>query len=463
MKKILSVITAMSVAMMTMLSAVTVTAAEKITADEVKKMIYSSGLQDYPELWNKTIKETGVEEDVLKPDTRTVKDVIDVEKSYREFYAKKDGDKYSINYDDNIAFLFVGLNKDGEHVEVTAFPENYVIDISAGTVQYNGISDFQAGLNEDYKKIAEIINNSDMSKVQDIKIVNSLNEFFGGGCIYIKDSSKEYAIPNNSHGNIVKGQLIGFNEWCSAVESYGKNNDDDAEVKFEKIYGDEIRDTDTRSAYIGTESKFVDVSGDLASYVNELNDMGIINGYEDGLFMPENNITRAEAVAMLTRLLRYSGKYGGEFKDVSAEDWFADAVSALTANGIINGYNETTFAPYENIKYQEVMKILVCALGYGDFRGWSNAYPSMTNQKAMEIGLTEGLDSIDTTAPITRADMAVMLSNALDTHLFTSVKSLPSENSHTGAVISQLDITLADYLEGGKLNGTLSTKLKVLD
>ena len=47
----------------------------------------------------------------------------------------------------------------------------------------------------------------------------------------------------------------------------------------ESVVGDEIRDTDTRAAYIGTDSIYDDVSGELVSYVNELSDLGIINGY----------------------------------------------------------------------------------------------------------------------------------------------------------------------------------------
>lgn len=459
MKKILSIITALSLTMITMLSAVTVTAAEKITANKIKEMIYSTGLSSYPEWASKTITEAGKEEDVLNPEKRTIKDVIDINRSYRKFFVKSSSGKYVINNDDNIAFIFNGLNDDEQRVQISVFPRNYVISASAGTVQYNGILHSDKGLEENYSKIAEIINASNIANVKDIKIIMSSNEFFGGSCVYIKDSSdNEYVIPttDNSNENIESGKLMSFNDWCSAAEKYGKNNADDAEIQFEEINGDEIRDTDTRAAYIDTESKFIDVSGGLVSYVNELNDLGIINGYDENLFMPENNITRAEAAAMLARMLKYDGHYNKEFDDVNADDWFADDVAALTSAGVINGYDENTFAPYANIKYQEVMKILVFTLGYVTKYDtvFDNFYPSMTNQKAMEIGLTNGLNSFDTTAPITRGDMAIMLSNALDTHMFTTVKMIPVNG--TGGGISQQDITLIDYLNGRKLNGTIS-------
>lgn len=471
MKKILSTITAAVLAMSAAVNAVTVAAAEKITADEVREMIYSTGLQAYPELANKTITDIDKEEDVLNPEKRTVKDVIDVNNNYREFYAEKRNGKYIINNDDNIAFPFIGADSDGERVRITYFSENYVIDDTADTVQYACIPHYEAGLREDWAEIAKIINSGNLSNVTEIKIVNYTNSVFSQDCIYVKDvNDKEYAIPVNSYTdkdaaelgregrNLVKGLVMDFNEFCSIVEQIGINMEDnwkETQPKYEEINGDEIRDTDTRAAYIGTESKFSDVSGDLVSYVNELNDLGIINGYDENLFMPENNITRAEAATMLTRMLRYSGKYSGEFQDVNANDWFADDVAALTSAGIINGYDENTFAPYANIKYQEVMKILVFILGYITKYDtvFDNFYPSMTNQKAMEIGLTNGLNSFDTTAPITRGDMAIMLSNALDTHMFTTVKLITANG--TGGGISQQDITLIDYLNGGKLNGTI--------
>lgn len=484
MKKILSIITALSLAMMTMLSAVTVSAAEKITADEVKELIYSTGLSAYPELWDKIITEQGIEEDVLNPETRTVRDIVDVNQSCRTYYLYNSADTVFDN-SQQVIWQFKGYNSDGNLVDINYRPEDYIIPELKDTVLYQlipgnddeDLSSEDIYLIRDYDRIAEIINQNDITAA-DIRIVT-----FGGisgSCVYVKDNSgTEYAIPSisyvdNVHApylgkdvkSIEEGVLMPFGEWCEDVIEFENNMVADTRTftdivsgeatQYEEIEGDEIRDTDTRAAYIGTESKFVDVSGDLVSYVNELNDLGIINGYDDNLFMPENNITRAEAAAMIARMLKYNGEYSGEFQDVSADDWFADDVAALTAAGIINGYDENRFSPYAGIKYQEVMKILVFALGYATKYDTvlDNFYPSMTNQKAMEIGLINGLASFDTTARITRGDMAIMLSNALDTHMFTEVKVISSDGM-TGGGIFQEDITLIDYLNGGKLNGTI--------
>ncbi|MBP3360493.1 MAG: S-layer homology domain-containing protein [Clostridia bacterium] len=472
MKEILSAITAVLIAASAMLPAITVNAAEKITADQVKELIYSTGLKAYPELWDKTIT-TGAEEDVLKPETRTVKDVIDVNKSYQKFFITNSSGKYLINYDDVVTLKFRGLNDSGKHVDINANTENFILDELSDMVHYVAEGDnveFITGLEKDYNRIAEIINESDISDVKDIKYVSYGKTIFFSA-LYVTDShNHEYVIPisgyTDNHAEVLgkevksieEERVMDFTTWCSYIDEFNENfeNDKSNRPKYEEIKGDEIRDTDTRAAYIGTESKFVDVSDDLVSYVNELNDLGIINGYDGNMFMPDNTITRAEAAAMLARMMKYTGSYNGKFTDVNADDWFAEDVATLTEAGVINGYDENTFAPHDNIKYQEVMKILVFTLGYTTKYDtvFDNFYPSMTNQKAMEIGLTDGLNSFDTTAAITRGDMAIMLSNALDTHMFTEVKLVSPEGKGGGGV-SQPDITLIDYLNGRKLNGTI--------
>lgn len=417
MKRILSIITALTLATAAV-PAVLPAAAEIITADEVKEMIYSTGLGAYPELWDKIITEQGIEEDVLNPETRTVKDVIDVNKSYNTFsvkhrYTKKDGllpyyDKngryqaFGSEQDDDFQYDFYGYNNDGRGVNLLVFPENYYDKEDAGTVLYSGVSAWETEERirfcEDYEAIAESINKSDIKDVEDIRIIALA--VYGSG-IYVRDKSgNEYAIPAETRTDIhaqelgrevltlTQGEVMDFKKWFDTVAVFEKNMYDNPVIKPESYEeydnGDEIRDTDTRAAYIGTESVFTDVSGDLASYVNELADLGVITGYGDATFRPENTITRGEAAAMIARMFRYEGSYSGEFIDVSKGDWYANDIAALAANGVINGRSDTEFAPYADIKYQEVMKILVYALGYGSyFYGHGDdAYPFMTTKKS---------------------------------------------------------------------------------
>lgn len=78
-----------------------------------------------------------------------------------------------------------------------------------------------------------------------------------------------------------------------------------------------------------------------------------IFGYNDGTFRPNSNMTRAEAAAIFARLVseekgeKISGKTS--FKDISSNDWYAKEVGYLEKYGIIKGYNDNTFRPNDSV------------------------------------------------------------------------------------------------------------------
>lgn len=87
--------------------------------------------------------------------------------------------------------------------------------------------------------------------------------------------------------------------------------------------------------------------------------LGYINGVGDGRFDPDRALTRAEFVTMLWRM---AGKpvpeAGGGFLDVSADDWYYNAVSWAFGAGVVNGASPDTFDPDGKITRQEVVTIL---------------------------------------------------------------------------------------------------------
>jgi len=79
-------------------------------------------------------------------------------------------------------------------------------------------------------------------------------------------------------------------------------------------------------------------------YLVDLKEKGIVSGYEDGNFHPNNQVTREEFLKMLisaTGIELTTEAY--EFADVKADDWFATYVYTAKANGIANGMDESTF------------------------------------------------------------------------------------------------------------------------
>ncbi len=76
---------------------------------------------------------------------------------------------------------------------------------------------------------------------------------------------------------------------------------------------------------------------------------GFVSGYNDGSFKPNNSITRAEAVVMIidiADIINYDTSYtAANYSDVSNSDWYATAVSLATSLGIVEGYGDNSFRP----------------------------------------------------------------------------------------------------------------------
>lgn len=73
---------------------------------------------------------------------------------------------------------------------------------------------------------------------------------------------------------------------------------------------------------------FPDASGHWAeTAIGRWSDYGVVNGDDQGNFRPGDNITRAETATVLDNLIGYKTKSTKSFSDVSANDWFFDAIS----------------------------------------------------------------------------------------------------------------------------------------
>ncbi|WOC75621.1 S-layer homology domain-containing protein [Intestinibacillus sp. NTUH-41-i26] len=85
---------------------------------------------------------------------------------------------------------------------------------------------------------------------------------------------------------------------------------------------------------------------------------GIITGYEDGTFRPEQPITRSEFAAIAARFARASTDKALTFPDVPADAWYRGAVQTAVSYGWINGYEDGTFRPEQPIGRAETAAII---------------------------------------------------------------------------------------------------------
>ncbi|HPO05491.1 MAG TPA: S-layer homology domain-containing protein, partial [Candidatus Gracilibacteria bacterium] len=108
-------------------------------------------------------------------------------------------------------------------------------------------------------------------------------------------------------------------------------------------------------------SPFKDVPANhwSAAYVNTLKKAGIVKGYSDGNFKPNQTINRAEAVKMVTLAAKLSPKRGSsKFQDVANEAWYTSYINIAYEKGIVSGKTPTKFEPASPITRGEMAKII---------------------------------------------------------------------------------------------------------
>ena len=209
---------------------------------------------------------------------------------------------------------------------------------------------------------------------------------------------------------------------------------------------------------------FTDVSSDKNYYesVSVLSALGIINGYTDGTFGPEKNVTRAEFSAMLMRALASGGvgdpdPAGLPFVDLGGATWAVSDIRTAYDLGIINGMSETTFEPNSNVTYEQALKMVVCALNYGEHAlqmqatmpagmPWYSGYM----QVAGDLGLVDGVNYV-LGQPAKRWEIAQIIYNAFDVYLLKKIEM------STGEVMYQqtTDTILSSKLNVARAHGEI--------
>lgn len=94
-----------------------------------------------------------------------------------------------------------------------------------------------------------------------------------------------------------------------------------------------------------------DVAGNWAEpFIRVLVDKGIIKGYPDGTFRPDQSVSRAEFAALLNKAFDLQPvRAGAKFKDVPTKYWAAKVIQKAYRGGFLTGYPNQTFAPNQNI------------------------------------------------------------------------------------------------------------------
>ena len=153
-----------------------------------------------------------------------------------------------------------------------------------------------------------------------------------------------------------------------------------------------------------------------------------IVGYEDGSVQPEGDITRAEVATIFFRLLTDESRneYWSQtnpYSDVSADDWFNNAVSTLTNAGVLDGYEDGTFKPNGNITRAEFATITARFFEatydgenlFPDIEGhWAQDYINEAANASIVNGYEDG--TFRPQQYITRAEAVTMVNRTIERH-----------------------------------------------
>ena len=135
-----------------------------------------------------------------------------------------------------------------------------------------------------------------------------------------------------------------------------QNNITRAEVAtiFFRLLTDDVRDENLTKT-----NRYSDVAATswYNTAVSTLSSMGIITGYPDGTFRPDAAITRAEFAAIAARFDNDGDKTAAKFSDI-ATHWAKDEISIAYNNGWITGYPDGTFGPQRDITRAETMTLV---------------------------------------------------------------------------------------------------------
>ena len=146
--------------------------------------------------------------------------------------------------------------------------------------------------------------------------------------------------------------LLGYED--GTVRPEGSITRAEVATIFFRLLTDESRDK-----FWSQTNDYTDVPADAwyNSAVSTLSNAGILDGYEDGTFRPDGNITRAEFATITARFLEASYDGGNRFPDIDGH-WAAEYINEAANAGIVDGYEDGTFRPQQNITRAEAVTMV---------------------------------------------------------------------------------------------------------
>jgi hypothetical protein len=235
-----------------------------------------------------------------------------------------------------------------------------------------------------------------------------------GDLVFFENTYK----PGISHAGI----YVGDNSFISATSSKGI-----AIVSLDNSYWGPKYAGARRMIESLPKGEFSDLDKDHFAYeaVKTLSKQDIITGFEDQTFRPNDQVTRAQAAAIINRILKVKPKTLQSYKDVPSSNRFAEDIAAIKQLGVINGFPDGTFRPNETMTRAQMAVIVKNAFKlnatvasssthtYADVSSsyWAYEAIMIINQIDKTTGFKT--ETFRKTDPASRADFSAAIYNAL--------------------------------------------------
>ncbi len=155
--------------------------------------------------------------------------------------------------------------------------------------------------------------------------------------------------------------------------------------------------------------------------VTMLNALGVIAGFPDGTFMPDEHVTREQAAKMVASILQLednSFSWDGTSTFTDSSSWAGEYIEYCAAKGIISGYSDGTFDPGGLITADQMFKLLLVAVGHDPAPYVGEFWLDNVRADAMACGLYDNFAG-STVDPLNRDDACLLIFNALKCNVIT--------------------------------------------
>ena len=151
---------------------------------------------------------------------------------------------------------------------------------------------------------------------------------------------------------------------------------------------------------------------DTAEAVSVLSSLGIVSGYSDGTYHPSATLTRAQFCTLAVLAEGHGDQVQGSayrtlFSDLPATHWAAPYVNLAQSEGLISGYGNGRFGPDDAVTVGQAVTIVLRLMGYTE-EDVGALWPQDYMQKAADLGLLNGI-STNSSAAMTRGEAALLL------------------------------------------------------